>query len=335
LNLHQYNHKTPFELENGQFLNDLTIAYHTAGTLNPEKNNVIWICHALTANSDVFDWWKGLFGENELFNPKDHFIICANVIGSNYGSTNPLSTNPETNQPYYNDFPIVTIKDYANAHQLLADHLGISKIHLLIGGSLGGQQALEFTLLDKIKVDNLVLLATNAVHSPWGIAFNESQRLAIEADTTFYSNTPKGGTNGLIAARTIAMLSYRTYDIYENTQKDEQTVHDKFKASSYQKYQGQKLANRFNAYSYWILSKAMDSQNIARNRTSLQETLQKIKSKTIVIGISSDILFPPTEQKFIAEHIPNAKYVEIDSIYGHDGFLVELEQLNQILKDFK
>ena len=331
MNFHQYNHKKPFQLENGQIIENLTIAYHTAGMLNPEKNNIIWVCHALTANSDVFDWWAGLFGENELFNPKDHFIICANVIGSNYGSTNPLSINPETNSPYYRYFPTITIKDMANAHQLLADHLGISTIHLLIGGSLGGQQALEFTLLNQVKVDNLVLLATNAVHSPWGIAFNESQRLAIEADPTF-NNIEDGGRNGLIAARTIAMLSYRTYTIYNDKQKDDDSVYNDFKASSYQKYQGRKLANRFNAYSYWILSKAMDSQNITRNRESLEESLAQISSNTLVIGISSDILFPPSEQKFIANYIPDAKYTEIDSIFGHDGFLVELEELNAILK---
>ncbi|WP_282629525.1 homoserine O-acetyltransferase family protein [Empedobacter sedimenti] len=334
MNFHQYNYTKPFQLENGQILENLTIAYHAAGTLNPEKNNIIWVCHALTANSDVFDWWAGLFGENELFNPKDHYIICANVIGSNYGTTNPLSTNPETNSPYYRDFPTITIKDMANAHQLLADHLGISTIHLLIGGSLGGQQALEFTLLDQVKVDNLVLLATNAVHSPWGIAFNESQRLAIEADSTFEDKTEDGGRNGLIAARTIAMLSYRTYEIYENSQKDENSVYNDFKASSYQKYQGQKLANRFNAHSYWTLSKAMDSQNLARNRESLEKSLAQISSNTLVIGISSDILFPPSEQKFIANYIPNAEYIEIDSIFGHDGFLVELQELNIILKDF-
>ena len=334
MNFHQYNYTKPFQLENGQILENLTIAYHTAGTLNPEKNNIIWVCHALTANSDVFDWWAGLFGENELFNPKDHFIICANVIGSNYGTTNPFSINPKTNSPYYSDFPTITIKDMANAHQVLADHLGISSIRLLIGGSLGGQQALEFTLLNQVKVDNLVLLATNAVHSPWGIAFNESQRLAIEADPTFDDRTDDGGRNGLIAARTIAMLSYRTYEIYEDSQKDEDQVYDQFKASSYQKYQGQKLANRFNAHSYWTLSKAMDSQNLARNRESLEKSLAEISSNTLVIGISSDILFPPIEQKFIASHVPNGNYIEIDSIFGHDGFLVELQKLNKILKDF-
>ncbi|WP_312556006.1 homoserine O-acetyltransferase family protein [Empedobacter brevis] len=334
MNFHQYHYNGSFQLENGQSLESLTIAYHTAGTINKNKDNIIWVCHALTANSDVFEWWAGLFGENDLFNPNDHFIICANVLGSNYGTTNPLSTNPETNSPYYRDFPIITIKDMANVHQLLAEHLNIDTIKLLIGGSLGGQQALEFTLLNKVKIDNLVLLATNAVHSPWGIAFNESQRLAIEADATFNDKIEEAGRNGLIAARTIAMLSYRTYSIYEQKQKDDYSVFNDFKASSYQKYQGQKLADRFNAHSYWTLSKAMDSQNIARTKESLEKSLAQILSNTLVIGISSDILFPPSEQKFIAKHIPNAKYVEIESLFGHDGFLVELDELNKILKPF-
>ena len=334
MNFHQYNHSEPFILENGEALEQLTIAYHTAGKLNPQKNNVVWVCHALTGDSNVFDWWKGLFGEDELFNPQDYFIICANVIGSNYGTTNPLSINPKTNQPYFDEFPLVTIKDMARAHEILANYLQINQIQYLIGGSLGGQQAVEFTLLNSIKIDHLILLATNAVHSAWGIAFNESQRLAIQADETYYSKTINGGEKGLIAARTIAMLSYRTYDIYNKNQMDETEVIENFKASSYQNYQGQKLANRFNAYSYVALSKAMDSQNIARNRQEITSILNSIQAKTAVIGISSDILFPPSEQKFIAKHIPNAKYYEIDSIYGHDGFLVEIAQLINIIRDF-
>lgn len=333
MDFYQYNHTRPFKLENGSQLDQLTIAYHTAGKLNENKDNVIWVCHALTANSNVFDWWAGLFGENDLFNPNEHFIICANVLGSHYGTTSPLSINPNTKSEYFRDFPLVTIKDMANAHQLLAEHLGIDQVKVLIGGSLGGQQALEFTLLNQTRIENLVLLATNAVHSPWGIAFNEAQRLAIQADETFYKNEVNGGKNGLIAARTIAMLSYRTYEIYDEKQKDLRDVHHDFKACTYQKYQGEKLANRFNAHSYWLLSKAMDSQNIARNRESLEKTLNSIQAKTKVIGISSDILFPSKEQQFIANHIPNASYYEIDSIYGHDGFLVELDALKKVLKD--
>src|SRR5579875_1858488 len=170
-----------FQLESGKKLRNLEIAYHTFGSLNPEKNNVVWVCHALTANADVFDWWPGLFGEKALFNPEEHFIICANILGSAYGTTNPLSINPKDNEPYYLSFPEVTIRDMVKAHQLLAAHLNIQKIEVLIGGSLGGQQALEWAISEPEKINQLIVLASNARHSPWGIAFNESQRLSIAA----------------------------------------------------------------------------------------------------------------------------------------------------------
>ncbi|MEO8795428.1 MAG: alpha/beta fold hydrolase, partial [Daejeonella sp.] len=187
-----YQHKHPVVFENGQKLPGLQIAYNTYGQLNENRDNVIWVCHALTANSDVFDWWKGLFGENDLFNPDDHFIICANIISSPYGSTNPLSVNAETGLPYYLSFPDLTVRDLVNAHQILAKELKIEEIAVLIGGSLGGQQALEWSIIEPEKIKNLILVATNAFHSAWGIAFNESQRLAITADRTFYSMSPDG-----------------------------------------------------------------------------------------------------------------------------------------------
>ena len=323
-----YRYTGAFTLENGKTLRTLNIAYTTYGQLNARKDNVIWVCHALTANSEVFDWWKGLFGEHNFFNPRDHFIVCANIIGSNYGSTNPLSENPETGDPYYLSFPQFTVRDLAKAHELLADYLNIDQISLLIGGSLGGQQAMEWAISNPNRVNKLVLIATNAQHSPWGIAFNESQRMAIAADQTFYENTPDGGSRGLKAARSIALLSYRAYQTYSSTQSesDNEKVDD-FRASSYQNYQGEKLVGRFNAYSYWYLTKAMDSHNVGRNRSSVQETLRKITAKTLVIGISSDVLFPVEEQRFLAEHIPSAKYLEITSFYGHDGFLIETQTL--------
>lgn len=330
-----YKHNKPFSLESGYKLNNLEIAYHTYGVLNTKKDNVIWVCHALTANSDVFDWWKGLFGENCLFNPKEHFIVCANVFGSHYGTTSPLSLNSATGQPYYLSFPDFTVRDLAAAHRLLADHLGLSEIRLLIGGSLGGQQAMEWSILEPGRIKKLVLMATNAQHSPWGIAFNESQRLAIAADRTFYSQSPDGGKKGLKAARSIALLSYRTYGTYAITQKEESSdkISD-FKASSYQDYQGDKLVKRFNAYSYWYLSKAMDSHHVGRNRNSVEEALKLIEAKTLVIGIKNDGLFPIEEQRFMAKHIPNACFFELNSFYGHDGFLIETEILTQELEIF-
>lgn len=330
-----YKHKKPFLLESGQKLKDLEIAYHTFGALNTKKDNVIWVCHALTANSDVFDWWKGLFGDNCLFNPKEHFIVCANVIGSHYGSTSPLSVNSATGLPYYLSFPDFTVRDLAAAHKLLADHLGLPQIGLLIGGSLGGQQAMEWAILEPQRIRKLVLIATNAQHSAWGIAFNESQRLAITADRTFYTPSPDGGKKGLKVARSFALLSYRTYGTYATTQMEVNP--DKlsdFKASSYQNYQGEKLVNRFNAYSYWYLTKAMDSHHVGRKRNSVEDALKLIQAKTLVIGIKNDVLFPIEEQQFLANHIPNARFTELNSFYGHDGFLVETEILTQVIGNF-
>lgn len=254
----------PFLLESGKTLPQLQITYHTYGRLNPEKNNVIWVCHALTANADVFDWWKGLFGNDFLFNPAEHFIVCANILGSCYGTTGPLSENPATGEAYYRLFPDITIRDMVAAHEILRQHLGISKINLLLGGSLGGQQVLEWAITQPDLIQHLMVIATNAFHSPWGIGFNEAQRLAIRADQTFYENTPNGGRQGLKAARAIALLSYRTYDTYFKTQREtDLNKTDHFNASSYQNYQGEKLVNRFDAYSYVSLSKTMDSHNVA------------------------------------------------------------------------
>jgi homoserine O-acetyltransferase/O-succinyltransferase len=331
-----YRHPDQFTFENGQTITGLEVVYRTYGTLSPLKDNIIWVCHALTGNADVLDWWSGLFGENDLFNPAEHYIVCANIIGSAHGSTNPLSVNPGTGSRWYLDFPKFTTRDLAAVHALLADHLGLDRIGMLIGGSLGGQQALEWAVAQPERFDKLVLIATNAFHSPWGIAFNESQRLALQADPSFYSCTPDGGKAGLKAARSIALLSYRNYQTYGISQQEISTDKmDDFKASSYQRYQGDKLVNRFNAYSYWYLTKAMDSHNVARSRDDASEVLKTVRAQTLVIGISSDVLFPPAEQEYLAAHIPGATYVEINSFYGHDGFLIETETLTRELARFK
>lgn len=330
-----YKHQKIVTLENGKKLRNLQIAYQTYGKLNAKKDNVIWACHALTANADVLDWWKGLFGNNALFNPEEHFIVCANILGSHYGTTNPLSENPVTGQPYYLSFPEFTIRDLAAAHHLLANHLKISAIKVAIGGSLGGQQALEWALAGTNLIENLILVATNAFHSPWGIAFNESQRLAIATDRTFYANKPDGGLKGLKTARSMALLSYRTYDAYASTQLE--SVNDKttgYRAASYQNYQGEKLCKRFNAYSYWYLTKAMDSHNVGRGRKSIVDALNNVTANTLVIGIANDVLFPISEQKFLAENIKGATFASISSAYGHDGFLIETDKLTPIIGNF-
>ena len=326
----KYPYKFPLEL--GQELSNFELAYTTHGTLNADSSNVLWICHALTGNADPTDWWDGLVGDGNYYDPKDWYIVCVNVLGSHYGSTNALSINPETNQPYFHTFPEVTIRDNISAFELLREHLNIDKIHTLIGGSLGGQQAVEWAVTNPDLIQNLVLIATNAVFSPWGIAFNESQRMAIKSDATWQNQSPEAGLNGMKVARSIALLSYRNYDTYDFTQaRDSNDQIADFRAAGYQQYQGDKLAKRFDAFSYWALTKIMDSHNVGRNRGSAITALKKILAKTLVIGISSDILFPPTEQRFLAKYIPDAEYQEINSLYGHDGFLIEYKQLRQIL----
>lgn len=334
MSIKYYQSKELLLLESGAVLPAFTLAYHTYGSLNAEGNNVIWICHALTANSDAQTWWPGLIGDGLLFDTAKYFVVCANILGSCYGSTGPLSKNPNTDSNYYGDFPLITIRDLVKGHKLLKNHLQINQIELLIGASLGGQQALEWAIDEPNSIQKLVLIATNAKHSAWGIAFNEAQRMAIKADVTFGLPNDKAGSEGLKAARATAMLSYRSYASYLNSQNDAEHKIDGFKSSSYQQYQGFKLSERFNAYSYWTLSKAMDSHHVGRNRNSIENALQKVKAQTVVLGIVSDQLFPTVEQEFLASTIPNAQLHLIDSIYGHDGFLIETEQISKILHPF-
>ena len=331
-----FQYQQPFTLEGGQTLPALTIAYHSYGQLNANKDNVIWICHALTANSDAQDWWPGMIGDGLLFDISSHFIICANILGSCYGTTGPLSVNPNTGQLYYHSFPFITIRDIVKAHMLLREHLGIKKIHLLTGGSIGGYQALEWALMEQEVVENLLLLTTSAAESAWGIAVHTAQRLAIEADTSWNEPHPDAGIKGMKAARAIGMLTYRSYEILVEKQTDPDVNKlDDFKASSYINHQGEKLVKRFNAYTYWMLTKAMDSHNIARGRAKdLASVLKTIPHKTLIIGISSDILCPVAEQVFMAQNMPKATYIEINSAYGHDGFLVEVDKITQHVRSW-
>ena len=330
----QFKYKKEFQLESGRKLPEFQLGFTTMGKLNAAKDNVIWITHALTANSNPEEWWNGLVGKGKFFNPENHFIVCANIIGSCYGSTGPLSKNPNNGNQYYHDFPEITIRDIVNALDLLRGFLEIEKIHTLLGGSLGGQQAIEWAIQQPYLIENLFLISTNAQHSSWGIAFNESQRLAIKADRTWFSYSDDAGLKGLKAARSIALLSYRNYETYHIAQQDDTDKIDDFRASSYQNYQGEKLIERFNAFSYWYLSKAMDSHNVARKRGSINNALSKVKAKTLVVAINSDLLFPISESEILVKGIAKSKLSIINSLYGHDGFLIETEQLKREFEKF-
>lgn len=336
-----FKHHQPFTLESGKVLPELHLAYNTFGTLNASGSNVIWIFHALTGNSNPLEWWHGLVGDNCLFTPEKYYIICVNMPGSHYGSINAFSINVETGKPFYHTFPWFTTRDMIRAYQHLKAKLGITKIHIGLGGSMGGQQLLEWSIEEPSLFENIVPIATNAFHSAWGVAFNASQRMCIEQDITWQESHEKAGINGMKAARSIALLSYRNHNTYGIKQMGftPSTTHlpvDKqvFNAESYQRYQGEKLANRFNAFSYYALSKAMDSHNVGRDRVSVEKALAKITAKTLVIGVTTDILFPISEQQFLVANIANAKFLEIQSLYGHDGFLLEFEQIEKAIVAF-
>ncbi len=331
---HFFTYRQPITLENGQVLKTLDVVYHTYGKMNADKSNVVWFCHALTANSDVLDWWNSLCGEGKTFNPAKHFIVCANIIGSCYGSSGPLSGNVDEKQIFYSTFPQITIRDMVQAHIILRKHLGIDKIGTIVGGSMGGYQVLEWVLSEPTVFDKMILVATSAQESAWGIAIHTAQRLAIETDRTWKDKNQQAGAQGLKTARAIGMLTYRNYLAFVKTQSDDEHKLDNYKASSYIHYQGEKLVKRFNAYSYWILTKAMDSHNVARNRGRVEDVLNSIQTKTLIIGISSDQLCPVAEQKFMAQYIPNSKFVEIDSPYGHDGFLIEGKLIGEVIESY-
>jgi len=320
-------------MEWGGWLPGIQLAYHTYGEYHPDHTPVVWVCHPLTASSEVPVWWKDLFEPEGVFDPRRCFIICVNNLGSCYGSTGPLSLNPETGQPYYDSFPLITIRDIARSMIEARKKLGIESIHVLIGGSMGGQIALEWALQEPERIQNLILIACNAKHSAWGIAFNESQRMAIRADPTYYERRPEGGQAGLRAARSIALLSYRNYQTYVHFQSDDSiTPPPARRPVTYQQYQGEKLVRRFNAYSYVTLSYAMDSHDIFRNRTP--DFLSTLSARTLIIGIEQDILFPICEQIFLHENIPNSTLRIIQSLYGHDGFLVDTHKIQAVIEEF-
>ncbi|HEX7754704.1 MAG TPA: homoserine O-acetyltransferase [Niabella sp.] len=330
-----FTHQASFILESGYAFQNLHLAYTTYGKINRDQSNIIWIFHALTANSAPHEWWPEMIGEGKVFDPAKDFIICVNMPGSCYGSSSPLDIDPATGRPYYHAFPFFTIRDMARAYQLLQKELGITRIKIGIGGSTGGQQLLEWATLDPCLFEYIIPLATNAQHSAWGKAFNASQRFAIEADQTWQQPSDTAGLKGMEVARGIALLSYRNATAYNKTQSeltDEQL--EAFRSESYQRYQGTKLAARFNAFSYYMLSKSMDSHNLGRGRGGVIKALETIQARTLVLALEGDILFPPEEQDFIAEHIPGAIVRHIQSDYGHDGFLLESEQITEAIKKF-
>lgn len=321
-----------FPLENGGHLPHPTIAYHTWG--NP-ANPVVWVCHPFHTHADVFQWWSGLFGTQDYFSPDKYFIVCANVPGSCFGSTGPLSENPaQGGSAYFHDFPALTIRDISNALEALRKQLKINKIHLLIGPSTGGQQALEWAIQQPDTIENLVLIATNAQQSAWAIAVNEACRMAIEADITWRKNHPQAGASGMRAAAAMHALLDKNYQAYDQIRVAPGEVSVPLRATQYQQNQSEKRVRDFNAFSYYKLSEISDTHHVGRNRGSIAAALSDIRAQTLVLGISTDQLFPVSEQRFLSEKIPGAIYREIHSDAGHEAYRTETSRLKHLLQIF-
>ena len=332
-----------FSFEAGGTLDQLEIIYHTSERPYQQGDRVVWLCHALTANSDPLDWWPEMVGEGCCVNPDSDYVVCVNIFGSAYGTTGPRTTLHHAT-PHYTtlhnplDFPKFTVRDTARLFTLVREHLGIEHVDLLIGSSIGGFHALEWAIMEGERIRHAAFIATAPRVSPWLSAWMEVQRMALEADPTFRAcESLDGGRKGLEAARAISLISYRSFDGYNLTQyeTDDDCLFAS-RAASYERYQGEKLVKRgFDAYSYYYLLHCVDSQNVGRHRGGVKAALAQIQAKSIVISITSDGLFPPCESSEWAKHIPDAKYYEIESRFGHDGFLLETEQITQIINSLE
>ena len=322
------------ELEAGGILPAARIVYHTSSE-GWDGKPVVWICHALTANSDPEDWWPEMVGPGKGIDTDRFFVVCVNMLGSPYGSEGPARINPETGKLWLLDFPRVTVRDMIKATTEVRKYLGINRIFLLIGSSIGGFQALEWAITEPSIFEHCVFIATAPRISPYFTAMNEAQRMAIEADQSFRAAKDlSGGAAGLRCARAQGLISYRSYEGYRLTQweEDPDTLFAG-RAASYERYQGEKLVRRsFDAYSYYTLSYALDSHNVGRGRGGVAKALDTIKAHSIIITIDSDNLFPVEESRVWNKMVPGAEYIEISSRFGHDGFLLETERLTEILR---
>lgn len=322
-----------FTLESGEVLPQVTVAYRTWGRLNPAGDNAVLVCHALTGSADVDQWWAGLFGPGRALDPQRDFIVCSNVLGGCYGSTGPRSINPLTRKPYGGQFPAVSVRDMVQAQARLLHELGIAKLALVIGGSLGGMQALEWAALYPERVNAVVAIGCGVRQSPWAIGWSEAQRQAIFADPNWrggdYSPTTPPAA-GLAAARIMAMLSYRHWREFEK-RFGRRRRDGAFEIESWLQHHGDKLVHRFDAASYVTLTRAMDSHDLARGRSELSA----LSMPALIIGISSDLLYPPAEQQGLVALLPNAELKVLDSPHGHDAFLIETDRLNQLVTGYR
>ncbi len=327
-----------FTLESGNRLPEVRIAYRTWGRLSASRDNAILICHALTGSADADEWWPGLIGRGLAFDPDHDFIVCSNALGSCYGTTGPSSLSPRTGAPYGPDFPLVTVRDVVSLQKRLLDDLGVNRLRVVIGGSFGGMQALEWAVTHGSFVDSAVVIATSARHSSWCIGLSEAQRAAIRADEHWRDGRyalDQQPASGLAVARMIAMCSYRSPESFQDRFGRQEDGAGCFQTETYLRHHGHKLADRFDANSYLTLTRAMDSHDISRGRGELRQVLGSVDVETLVIGITSDRLYLPAEQIEIADAVPRARLGWLHAPHGHDAFLIETEDVSRLVHDFR
>lgn len=343
-------------LESGEKFGPVTVAYETYGELNRNKRNAILIAHALSGDAHAAGvhagqnnrgWWDEMIGPGKAFNTNRYFVICANVLGGCKGSTGPSSQNPKTGKPYALEFPLITIGDMVECQKRLIDHLGIDSLLAVAGGSMGGMQVLSWLVKYPAKVRSALPIATAARHSPQQIAFNEVGRQAIMADShwnsgNYYSEALPA--KGLAVARMIGHITYMS-DVSMAEKFGRQKKNsgqpfkfiDYFEVEGYLRYRGNSFVRRFDANSYLYLTKAMDNFDVSQERP-LQDVLNGIDAKVLVIAFKSDWLYPAYQSKEIARACKlsgiEATYCEIDSTYGHDAFLLEFEQETHLVSHF-
>jgi homoserine O-acetyltransferase len=320
-------------LESGAVVPGTRVAYRTWGRLAPSGDNAILVCHALTGDANVDRWWGPLVGPGKALDTDRYFVVASNVLGGCYGTSGPATRHPATGVRWGPDFPAVTIRDMVTVQRDLIEHLGIRSLALVLGGSMGAMQVLEWAIMEPDKVRSIVPIAVGAVHSPWCIGISESQRQAIWADPNWRDGRYDAAlppAAGLAVARQIGMISYRSPASFEERFSRDMNGQG-FQVESYLRHQGRKLVARFDANTYVLLTYSMDSHDIGRGRGGVEAALASITTPTTVIGIASDVLYPVHEQHELVDGITEARYEELDSPHGHDAFLIEAEAVGEII----
>jgi homoserine O-acetyltransferase/O-succinyltransferase len=341
----------PLELDGGGRLDEVRVTFETYGDLSAGGRNAVLVCHALTGSAhaagrhgegEVPGWWDPLIGPGKAIDTRSHFVVCANVLGGCYGTTGPTSIDQATGAAYGPDFPRFGVRDMVEVQRRLVEALGVRSLKAVVGGSMGGMQALEWAVGHPEQVRGVVAIAVGARHSAWAIGLNEVARRAIMADPLWEGGrypAHRQPETGLGLARAIAMLSYRSFDSLEARFGRERTEGDaglasSFEIASYLAYHGVKLVRRFDANTYLGLTRAMDEYDLAAGRGRLDEVLGALERPALVMGIPSDVLYPEAEQRRLVEALPRGRYVRLVSPHGHDAFLIEYVQLAAQLRRF-